>query len=435
MSLRMQFVERVKKGEKVAPLCREFGISRTTAHKWVKRFESEGYEGLEDKSRRPKSTPFAMAEDIVLAVLELRERHSRWGSRTIALALGRKLGEAAPSERTVARILRRAGKVRERRERRPLNLVDRAPHVEATRPNEVWTIDFKGWWRARNGEKCQPLTVRDAFSRCVLAVVLCPAQASAVRAVMERLFRRHGVPKAIQCDNGEPFISVTSRGGLSVLSAWWVSLGIQLVRSRVGCPQDNGAHERMHADIAAELQSHPAASRVDQQRALDRWRQEFNHVRPHHALGGKTPAEVYKPVERQRMVVQAYRYPPHCRLHRVGRTGQVHFDSTTYFVSASLRGQTIGIEPVDALHVRLWFHHIDLGTMEIEPERTEDIVRRWSEARAGLASRTRSTLARKRRAVPTLPQVPPQVVGLPPGPPLTTRPGEVESASDPCHPT
>src|SRR5579859_4285737 len=119
MSLKMEFVERVKKGEKVAPLCREFGVSRTTAHKWLKRFEAKGFEGLEDQSRRPKSTPLAMAEDVVLAVLELRDKHHRWGSRTIAMALRKKLGDACPSERTVARILRRAGKVRERRRRRP----------------------------------------------------------------------------------------------------------------------------------------------------------------------------------------------------------------------------------------------------------------------------------------------------------------------------
>jgi len=162
----------------------------------------------------------------------------------------------------------------------PISVVERAPTVLAQAPNDVWTVDFKGWWRTLNGERCEPLTVRDAFSRYVLATVACSTKLRDVRPIFERLFARHGVPKAIQCDNGVPFVSVRSRAGLSTLSAWWVSLGIRLVRSRPGCPQDNGGHERMHADVRADVQRHPAATREQQQRQLDRWRQEFNHVRP-----------------------------------------------------------------------------------------------------------------------------------------------------------
>ena len=122
--------------------------------------------------------------------------------------------------------------------------------MSAEAPNDVWTVDFKGWWRAVNGQRCEPLTVRDAHSRFVLASTLCSATSKDVRKEFERLFRRYGIPSAIQCDNGVPFVSVRSVGGLSSLSAWWVSLGIRLVRSRPGCPQDNGAHERMHLDRA-----------------------------------------------------------------------------------------------------------------------------------------------------------------------------------------
>lgn len=410
MSLKIEFVERFKRGEKIAPLCKEFRVSRTTGHKWVKRFEANGYDGLEDKSRRPKSTPLATGEDAVLAVLETREKHPRWGARTLALYLRKKLGEGAPSERTIARILRRAGKVRERRQRRRLSIVDHAPRVQATCPNDVWTVDFKGWWRARNGERCEPLTIRDAFSRCVLAIELCPAQAGEVRRVMEKLFRRHGVPRAIQCDNGEPFVAVQARGGLTTLSAWWVSLGVEIVRSRVGCPQDNGAHERMHSDIAAEVEANPADSRALQQRPLDRWRQEFNHVRPHQALGGKTPSEVYKPTERRRPVVQEYRYPPRVRVRSVNRHGSIYFAGGHYFVSQSLRGQDVGVELVDALHARVWFRGLDLGTLEIEPEITADLVARWVDDHDHRGSRDKNRTSPSPRK--------PQVAGLPPAPPL-----------------
>jgi transposase InsO family protein len=227
-----------------------------------------------------------------MAVLDLRDAHPNWGPQKLQILLQRRFGEQTPSERTVARILARAHRVRKRRARRPPNVVERAPNVIAVEPNNIWTADFKGWWRSANGQRCEPLTVRDAFSRYILAVTLCSTKTQETRSVFERLFRKHGLPNAVQCDNGIPFISPRSRGGISQLSAWWMSLGIRLVRSRPGCPQDNGGHERMHRDVRADVQSAPADTAAAEQRRLERWRQEFNHVRPHQALGGKTPAEV-----------------------------------------------------------------------------------------------------------------------------------------------
>jgi transposase InsO family protein len=367
MSLRIEFVERAKAGESIAALCREFKISRTTGHKWFKRFEAHGYDGLEEQSRRPKGTPLATGEELVMAILEARERYVRWGPRKLHGLLRRRFGDQIPSERTIARVLKRADKVRERRSRRKPSVVDRAPRVQASQPNEVWTIDFKGWWRAQDGQKCEPLTVRDAFSRFLLAVQICRPTTVDVRGVLERLFKRHGVPQAIQCDNGEPFVSVRSRGGLSQLSAWWMSLGIRLVRSRPGCPQDNGGHERMHSDLAAGPQRHPAASPSAQQREIDRWRQVFNHVRPHDALAGKTPADVYKPTERRRPIARPFQYPPGIIPVRVHRQGTFAWCGHHYFLSGSLRGLHVGIQPIDLLHVRVWFHDLDLGNLEIVP--------------------------------------------------------------------
>lgn len=367
MSLRIEFVERAKAGESIAALCREFKISRTTGHKWFKRFETQGYEGLEEQSRRPKSTPLATGEELVMAILEARERYVRWGPRKLHGVLRRRFGDQTPSERTIARVLKRADKVRERRSRRKPSVVDRAPQVQASQPNEVWTIDFKGWWRAQDGQKCEPLTVRDAFNRFLLAVQICRPTTVDVREILERLFKRHGVPQAIQCDNGEPFVSVRSRGGLSQLSAWWMSLGIRLVRSRPGCPQDNGGHERMHSDIAAGPQRHPAASPPAQQREIDRWKQVFNHVRPHDALGGKTPADVYKPAERRRPIARPFQYPPGITSVRIHRNGTFAWCSHLYFLSGSLRTLHVGIQTVDLLHVRVWFRDLDLGSLEIVP--------------------------------------------------------------------
>lgn len=367
MSQKMDFVERAAAGEKVADLCREFGVSRQTGHKWIKRFEQQGHDGLEERSRRPRSAPLATAEELVLATLREREAHPRWGPDKLHGRLRKRFGDQTPSRRTIARILQRANKIRERRKRRPISVVDRAPAVVANAPNDVWTADFKGWWRTTNGDRCEPLTVRDGFSRFVLATVACSTKQRDVRPIFERLFRRYGVPKAIQCDNGTPFVSVHSRAGLSTLSAWWVSLGIRLVRSRPGCPQDNGAHERMHADVRADVQAYPAATRDEQQRALDRWRQEFNHVRPHQALGGKTPSEVYKVTERRRAIANNYDYPKHFYVRRISAGGVLYFRGDRCPVGAPFAGLQLAIQVIDALRLRLWLRDLDLGVIETTP--------------------------------------------------------------------
>jgi putative transposase len=367
MSLKMEFVQKASaEGANISALCREYGITRQTGHKWLKRYQTEGYDGLEDRSRRPKMTPLGTAEDIVASIVEAREAHPRWGPHKLSLLLRRKWGPSTPSERTIARVLTRFDKIRQRRPRRmSAQVMSEAPAVDVTAPNDLWTVDFKGWWRASNGERCEPLTVRDAFSRFVLAIDVLPGTGAAgVRVVFERLFRRHGLPKAIQCDNGTPFVSMSARGGLTALSAWWVSLGVELIRSRPACPQDNGGHERMHADMAAEIEALPSSSRALQQRACDKWRQEFNHVRPHDSLDGKTPSEVYKRSERAARA-RSMLYPAGWLARRVCGNGSITMHSGSYFVSASLDGHRVGLEPIDALHMRVWFYEMDLGTIEI----------------------------------------------------------------------
>jgi putative transposase len=383
MSQKIEFVEKAsKKRANIAALCREFGISRETGHKWLRAFKAEGFDGLEEKSRRPKSAPLATAEDIVSAIIEARDAHPRWGPRKLEAVLKRKLADATPSARTIARILKRFGRVRHRRKTRPLSIVDRAPAVVANAPNDVWTIDLKGCWRLEDGSRCGPLTVRDAFSRYVLAVVVLEhATAKAVRDALDRLFRKHGVPKAIQCDNGTPFICVRSRGGLSSLSAWWIALGIKLVRSRPAHPQDNGGHERMHADLAADVESNPASDRLAEQRACDRWRQEYNHVRPHEAIKQRTPAELYKPV-RTKPAVRSAAYPRGWLTRRVVTNGDVIVNNEHYFISRSLAGYRVGLQPVGGIKYRVHFYELDLGEIEIFGDAVEAEIDRRARSHA-----------------------------------------------------
>ena len=366
MSLKIEFIEKaLRPGARMSTLCREYGISRETGYKWLNRYKKEGADGLEERSRRPKSSPLATEEDLVLAVLELRDAYPRRGPKKLFVQLQRKFKNQTPSVATIARVLRRFGKVRQRSRFRRLSIVERAPTVRATACNEVWTVDFKGWWRTRDGQRCEPLTVRDAFSRYVLAIkVLKSPSMEGVRAVFKKLFRRYGVPRYIQCDNGGPFINVQARGGLTRLSAWWVSLGIVVVRSRRGCPQDNGAHERMHRDVSEDLQSFPAGSLGAEQRACDRWRQEFNHVRPHEALNGKTPAELYRPSER-RPCVTNYLYPAGWITRTVTDGGVINVNGIQLQAGMALVRQRVALEPLEGLKHRLRFRDLDLGIVEL----------------------------------------------------------------------
>lgn len=376
MSSKISFVEEAtQRGANIAALCRKHGISRQTGYKALRLFEKHGYEGLEEKSRRPKSTPLATAEDIVAAILAERAKHPRWGARKLTVVLRRTFGELAPSERTVHRILKRFGQIRLRRKPRQLSIVDKAPTVVAGKPNDVWTIDFKGWWRTLDGTRCDPLTVRDAYSRYVLALVLVPqCTGDRVRNLMLQLFRKHGVPRAIQCDNGPPFISAHSRCGLTKLSAWWISLGIKIVRSRPASPQDNGGHERMHVDIAADLQADPESSFKRQQRACDRWKQMFNHVRPHEALKNKTPAEVYKSSP-TKLVVRPTNYPLTWLKRNVTGSGTVCVNKVQTFISTALDGYQVGLQPLKGMRWRVWFYEVVIAEIELADVSARDLQR------------------------------------------------------------
>jgi len=425
MSLKMEFVEKASRpGARISELCREYGISRECGYKWLNRFKREGYDGLEERTRAPHSSPLMKAEELVQAVLAAREAHPRWGPKKLYVVVKRRFGEEVPSQSTIARILRRFGQVKAKRARRPLSAVDRAPEVVANAPNDAWTVDFKGWWRSLDGYRCEPLTVRDKFSRYILAVEPLESTAEAgVREVFEGLFRKYGLPKAMQCDNGTPFIAVRSRGGLTRLSAWWVSLGIRVVRSRPASPQDNGGHERMHVDLSGDVQAFPAATRELQKRVLSKWRKEFNDVRPHEALGGKVPADVYKPSPRRRLDVPSYSYPEHwLRRNVIGKFGVFTLEGQTYQVGCAFRGQVIALEPLGGLQHRMWFREIDLGPVELAPPRrmidsaVEDVLERPFR-KSDRPKRQRGVSANKPEAPPSPSTGASQVASLPPRPP------------------
>lgn len=365
VDLREEFVLRAKApGSSISALCREYQISRKTAYKWLRRFDDRGVEGLRDLSRRPTGSIKAVSGEMVLRVLEAREDFPRWGPKKIRIVVGRtNPPEQLPSARTIARILARAGKQRIRRIRaQPGSVPLHPPAIVPVAPNDLWTVDFKGWWRIKSGDRCEPLTVRDAFSRKILlAKIVHSTSIPVVRKAFLRLFQQYGLPSSIHVDNGTPFVAMASLGGLTQLSAWWVALGIRFIRSRPAHPQDNGAHERMHVDLEDEAVDRNAASSRAQQGRLDAWSDEFNSLRPHEALEMKTPNEVYRKSSRQYVGVVPAIYPARFFRRKVAPNCTITFDTQTYHVGQAMTGYLVGVEPVHSQQLNVRFYNLDLG--------------------------------------------------------------------------
>ncbi len=364
MSLRKDFVLMVLGEEMtVVDACKHFGISRKTGYKWIQRYEEQGVVGLGDLSRRPKRSPRKTSPAMTKEIVALRKQHPTWGGKKIHRLLVKQFGfEEAPAAKTIERLLARAGLVRRYRKRRPPITRTPTPSPVVAAPNDLWTVDFKGWWRTLDNMRCEPLTVRDAFSRFVFVARPMSPKRVEVKAVFEELFCRYGLPVAIQSDNGSPFANTRALGAFTKLSAWWASLGIVVVRSRPAHPQDNGGHERMHADLYREVERYRAVNLKAQVDTLLEWVHEFNYVRPHEALGMKTPAEVYTPDEpSSRPYLSGLIYcRPGCTPVKVNRQGDIFFGAWSAYASMNLAGHVVGIDAQPG-HVLVWLGRMLLG--------------------------------------------------------------------------
>jgi transposase InsO family protein len=377
MDQRTEFVLRVIRGtERFGDICREYGISRKTGYKWKERFLSEGLSGLGDESRRPKTSPTELNETMVCQVVKLKHAHPGWGPRKLRAVLARTLtADELPSESSFKRVLDKAGLV-ERRRRRPTTEQGRlTTPVKPERPNHVWTIDFKGWWYTRNQNRFEPLTIRDGYSRYVLcAQALDNACTETVRAAMEPVFERHGLPEVIRSDNGSPFAAKRSPLGLSRLSAWWLTLGINLDRIAPGRPDQNGGHERMHRDLAVEVEAQAEANPAAQQAALDVWRQTFNEERPHEALGMRVPQELYQPSPRKYdPAPMELQYPTEYSVRKVRYTGDVKFADRRITISVALRGREVGLQPLSPERYAVWFCRLRLGELDLSTDKFHSV--------------------------------------------------------------
>lgn len=360
---RLQFMQAVLRSEK--PLrywCQVFGVSRKTAWKWRRRFLEEGQRGLQDRSRRPLQMRGLLGAVWINRIKRLHKKHPHWGPKKVRAWFVRQ-GWQPPAARTIGRWRQRLGltPVRPRRPRKACVRAHPALTV-ARRANQVWTVDFKGWFRAGNGERCEPLTVRDLFSRYGLGVrVLATQHGQPVQAVFRGLFRQYGLPEIIRMDNGSPF---ASRGpaGLSRLSAWWVRLGIRVEFTRPGCPQDNGAHEQFHRVMKRETARPPAWTRQGQQHRTTLWLRYYNLSRPHEALGQTAPTKHYRKSRRkypERLVDLKYSAGHVTR--RVRTNGEIRWQGNKRFIGEAFVGQWIGLRTMRREIQAVHFGNILIG--------------------------------------------------------------------------
>jgi transposase InsO family protein len=302
---------------------------------------------------------------MVELLVATRQAHPRWGPRKIRACVQRDHPDLkVPSTSTVGEVLKRFGLVKPRKRRQHVSPYT-APFSQCTEPNQVWCADFKGWFHAADGTRCEPLTISDACSRFLLRCQIVPStRLESVQPIFETAFREFGLPKTIRTDNGPPFASV-GLAGLSSLTVWWTHLGIVHERIDPGHPEQNGRHERMHRTLKQETTLPPQPTADDQQRAFDTWREEYNQKRPHEALGDRTPAEVYAPSTRRYPdKLPAITYPVRFALRPIKKSGQFYWDGVRVYAHRTLDGETLGFERLTARYWRVWFGPIELGVFD-----------------------------------------------------------------------
>ena len=373
MDERLRFVARLLEGEKMAPLCAEFGISRKTGYKIFDRYKDCGLQALTDRSRRPYRQANRLPAPIEATIVRLKREYPGWGAPKIREKLRQQFtGPHLPAISTVHAVLDRHGLVTRRRRRH--HTTAGTWLSQPTEPNALWCADYKGEFRLGNRQYCYPLTITDFATRYLLACdALSTTQATFAFAVFERAFKDFGLPLAIRTDNGVPFAAPTGLYRLTKLAVWWLRLGIRLERIAPGHPQQNGRHERMHLTLKREATKPASANVLQQQARFDTFIDKFNDERPHQALGMKVPADLYARSPRIYRGLEELAYPFHDTTITVTHCGRICFKGRKVNLSHAFAGQAVGVTQISE---RLWlvtFMQYDLGYFDDETCRLEPI--------------------------------------------------------------
>ena len=367
MDQRLEFVhDALSERFNFTELCVRYGVSRRVGYKWLARFEDEGKRGLVDRCRRPHSCPTQLRSALVELLCEFRRLHPDWGARKLLKVLRGRHPEIEdwPAASTAADLLARRGLVRKRRRRRPHQHPGVVP-IATQVPNDLWTADFKGQFRTSNGVYCYPLTIADQHTRFLLTCHgLLSTETATARPIFERAFREYGLPRAIRTDNGVPFATQAIHG-LSYLNVWWMRLGIMHQRIHPGCPQENGAHERMHRTLKRRAVKPVQRSCARQQQQFDAFRLEYNTERPHEALGQETPASHYRSSPRTYPTrLPVLEYPGHFLVKRVTDAGTFRFQHRLLYIANALVDQHIGLEEIEDGMWAIYFNTVLIATLD-----------------------------------------------------------------------
>ena len=344
-------------------LCQECDISRPTGYALWDRYEKEGMEAFVARPRRHQNHPLKTSERIENAILEERKKHPRWGARKLLVLLERRGIKACPSETTVNIILKKHGLVTPRN-KRGRTIQNQFPIFDPKESNEVWSADFKGKFPLGNRSYCYPLTIADSYSRFLFAIQgLEYTRTEECKPVFEKVFREFGLPLQIHTDNGPPFGCHMSLRRMSSFSVWLMDYGITPVYSDPGHPEQNGRHERMHRDLKAAATRPAKDTFRAQQRAFDAFLEEYNEVRPHEALGMKTPCQVHRLSPREYPErVGEWVYNARMAVKLVTVNGAMRWKSVgLVMISTALTTKYIGLDPIDDGLWLVYYRHVPLG--------------------------------------------------------------------------
>ena len=366
MDIRKEMIkEYLSKDYSITELSQRHGIARKTIYKWLDRYQCQGEEGLAERSHAPFTHPNATAAELVQTILEMKMKRMKWGPKKILARLKLDQPETHwPADSTGSEILKRYGLVAIKKYRRHTPPYT-APFLECAAPNITWSADYKGQFRMGNGRLCYPLTISDNYSRYLLDCQgLAHPRFDQTKPRFEWVFRNYGLPQAIRTDNGSPFAS-TGLGGLSRLSVWLIQLGIKPERILSGCPEQNGRHERMHKTLKEAVASPPKQNMVEQQKAFNNFKAEYNNERPHESLDQKPPAAVYHPSSRPFPgKLPAVDYGSDVTVRFVHTNGEIKWKGDKIYLSETLIGQYVALNQVDNHLWRINYSFYPLGLLD-----------------------------------------------------------------------
>jgi putative transposase len=364
MDLRVRLIQEHQEGESITALAEIYDVSRRTIYKWLVRHEAEGIAGLADQARGAHHCPHRLSDETIDHIIAARHRW-KWGPRKLRVKLAAAHPDMVwPAASTIGEVLKRAG-LTHRRTRRARTPPSTPPFAPVAAPNQTWCADFKGWFRTGDGTRCDPLTITDAHSRYLLRCHITPkADGIHVAALFDAAFREYGLPLVIHTDNGVPFASVAP-GGLSRVSMQWVKLGITPERSRPASPQDNGRHERMHSTLKQASLCPPERNPRRQQESFDRFQHEYNHERPHEALGDRTPASCFaaspRPMPRR---VPELHYDQDTAVRRISQQGSLKWNGVRTFVSEIFAYEWLGLRALDERTFAVLYGPLTVGFLD-----------------------------------------------------------------------